>query len=43
MLGTDVVMVKAVGFLASEREHLLSPRREVVHRFLRHELKGVVV
>jgi hypothetical protein len=34
VLGADVVVVKTVGFLAREREHLLSPRREVVHRFL---------
>jgi len=32
VLGADVVMVEAIGFLASEGEHLLRSRREVVHR-----------
>ena len=36
MLGADKVMVKAVGFLARQREHLLRPRREVTHRFFAH-------
>ena len=34
VLGADVVVVKTIGFLAREREDLLGPRREVVHRFL---------
>ena len=36
VLGADVVVVEAVGFLAGEREHLLGSRREVIHRFLGH-------
>ena len=33
MLGADVVVVEAVGFLAGERQHLLCARREVIHHF----------
>jgi hypothetical protein len=34
VLGADVVVVEAIGFLAGEREHLLGAGREVVHRLL---------
>jgi hypothetical protein len=33
VLGADVVVVEAVGFLAGERQHLLGARGEVVHWF----------
>ena len=39
VLGADIVVVEAVGFLAGQREHLLGARREVVHRFLGHVVK----
>ena len=31
VLGADVVVVEAVGFLARQREHLLGARGEIVH------------
>ena len=33
MLGPDVIVVEAVGFFASERQNLLSARREIIHWF----------
>jgi hypothetical protein len=35
VFGADEVMVETVGFLTGQREHLLGPRREIVHGFLR--------
>ena len=31
MFGADVVVIKAVGFLASKRQNLLSARCEIIH------------
>src|SRR5437867_4776909 len=31
MFGADVVVIKAIGFLASKRQNLLSARREIIH------------
>ena len=39
MFGADEIMVKTVGFLPRQREHLLRPRREIVHCFFAHSLK----
>ena len=35
VLGADVIVVKAVGFLAGQRQHLLGAGGEIVHRFHR--------
>jgi hypothetical protein len=36
MFGTDKIMVEAVGFLARQRQHLLSAGRKIVHGFVAH-------
>ena len=33
MLGADIIVVEAVGFLASQRQHLLGAGGEVIHHF----------
>ena len=37
MLGADVIVVEAVGFLASERQDLLGSRREIIHCLVARE------
>ena len=37
MLGPDVIVVEAVGFLAGERQDLLGSRREIIHCFAARE------
>ncbi len=33
VLGADVVVVEAIGFLPGKRQNLLSPRCEIIHRW----------
>ena len=37
MLGPDVIVIEAVGFLASERQDLLGARRKIIHYFSARE------
>ncbi len=37
MLGPDVIMIEAVGFLAGKRQNLLGARREIIHCFAARE------
>ena len=37
MLGADVIVVEAVGFLAGQRQHLLGARRKIIHCFAARE------
>ena len=39
VLGADIVVVEAVGFLPGQRQHLLGAGREIVHWF--HEMRWV--
>jgi hypothetical protein len=36
VFGADKIVIETVGFLAREGEHLLRPRREIVHGFVAH-------
>src|SRR5438094_4045332 len=40
MFGADEIVVEPVGFLARQRENLLRSRREIVHGFIAHNLRG---
>ena len=40
VLGADEIVVEPVGFLARQRQHLLRPRREIIHGFVTHSLRG---
>src|SRR6266566_6837709 len=37
VLGADVIVIKAVGLLASKRQNLLSARREIIHYSMARE------